>query len=387
MDISVVSDIDRDCPDTKVASDPRVQWSQLTALGDDLALEIDRLAATAIDPNPFYESWYLRLALEFLITEPLILLSVRNASDTLICVLPLTPRSRFKRLPLRNLRSWVHDYAFLAAPLVHRDHVQEAVSALLDWLNSRQAPSGILELVNIRMDGPVAAALDAGIGARRNQLLSRQTRWTRAMYRLDVPDDPRHMSAKQHSTLRRKERRLADEGRIEYRRKSPAEDLRPWLEGFLDVEASGWKGREGTAMATCDREFFLAVCSEANARGQLHMLALELNGKPIAMKCNFIGGCQAFTFKIAYDEAYAKYSPGILVELFQMRDLRESHPQLTAVDSCTVADNTMFPGVWAGECVLGDYAILRSNALHRTLLRHGERLMQRLARWRQLVSL
>lgn len=370
----------------RATSTPRVQWSQMTVLDDALASDIDRLARSAVEPNPFYESWYLRLTLELLATEPLILLSIRSASGTLICVLPLTQRARFKRLPLRNLRSWVHDYAFLAAPLVHRDHVDEAMAGLLDWFASRQAPAGILELVNIRMDGPVAAALAAGVVAHRNHLLSRQTRWTRAMYRLDVPDDPQHMSGKQRSTLRRKERRLADQGRIEYRSMESGDDPLPWLEQFLEVEASGWKGREGTAMAACDREFFIAVCREANARGQLHMLALELDGKPVAMKCNFLAGSHAFTFKIAYDEAYARYSPGILIELFQMRILREAHPQLTAVDSCTVADNTMFPGLWSGECVLGDFAILRNNALHRTLLRHGADLMQRLARWRQVAS-
>lgn len=368
-----------------VAPRTQVQWLQMATLDDCLATDIDRLASNAVEPNPFYESWYLRLTLEFLTTDPLILLSVRSASGILICVMPLTSRARFKRLPLRNLRSWTHDYVFLAAPLVHRDHVDEAIAGLLDWFASRQAPAGILELVNIRMDGPVAAALDASVVAHRNELLSRQTRWTRAMYRLDAPDDPRHISSKRQGTFRRLERRLADEGRIDYQTMEPDQYPGAWIERFLELEASGWKGREGTAMATCDREFFVAACREANARGQLHMLALELDGKPIAMKCNFLAGCHAFTFKIAYDEAYARYSPGILIELYQMRNLRDEHPELTAVDSCTVSDNTMFPSLWSGQCVLGDYAILRNNPLHRILLRHGARLMQVLARWRQVA--
>lgn len=363
-----------------------VKCLHVTALEPVLAAEIDRLAFNAAEPNPFYESWYLRLTLELLTTEPLLLVLIRSASGQLICVLPLTPRARFKRLPLRNLRSWTHDYTFLAAPLVHRDHVEVAVEGLLDWCASTRAPSGILELVNIRMDGPVAAALEASIIAHRTQLLARQTRWTRAMYRLDTPDDPEHMSAKQRSTLRRKERRLREEGEVGYRRMEPGNDPMPWIERFLELEAGGWKGRQGTAMATSDREFFIAVCGQAHARGQLHMLALELDGKPIAMKCNFLAGCQAFTFKIAYDEAYARFSPGILIELYQMRHLREVHAQLKAVDSCTVADNTMFPGLWSGECVLGDFAILRNNPFHRILLGYGARLMQVLTRLRAVPA-
>ncbi|MGY0556470.1 MULTISPECIES: GNAT family N-acetyltransferase [unclassified Lysobacter] len=360
---------------------PWAQLTQVDCVDDALAGEIDQLAAEAAEPNPFYESWCLRPALMFLSTEALQLLTVRDAAGELIGLLPLAHHAHFKRMPEPTLRSWTHDYAFLSAPLLHRDHVQAAVDAMLDWLAARDAPAGVIELVNIRMDGAVAAALDAGI-ARRGRLLSRCTRWTRAMYHLNVPDDPQHMSAKQRSTLRRKERRLGDEGEVGYRVMSRDDDLATWIEQFLRVEASGWKGRAGTAMGASDpgRTFLLAACQAAHARGQLHMLALDLDGKPIAMKCNFLSGAHAFTFKIAYDEAYARYSPGILIELYQMHHIRERYPQLAAVDSCTVADNTMFPNLWAGECVLGDYAILRNTLANRMLLRYGKRLQRLLTR-------
>ncbi|MEN1959339.1 GNAT family N-acetyltransferase [Luteimonas sp. MJ246] len=360
---------------------PGVQLTEVRRIDDAFALEIDHLAANATEPNPFYESWCLRPALEHLSSEPLQLLSVRSATNGLICVLPLTYRSHFKRLPKRTLRSWIHESAFLAAPLLHRGHVQEAIDALLDWFASKGAAAGVIELVDIRMDGEVASALDTAI-ARRPQLLTRRTRWTRAMHRLDRPDDPGHMSAKQRSTLRRKERRLAEEGALGYRTMSDGDDLTTWLENFMDVEASGWKGRAGTAMGAdaARRAFVLAACRAAHARGQLHMLALELDGRPIAMKCNFISGNQAFTFKIAYEEAHARHSPGVLIELFQMRCIRDTHPQLQAVDSCTVADNTMFPNLWPGQCELGDYAILHNTLLNRVVLNHGERVHRLLKR-------
>lgn len=364
-----------------VSSGPGVCLTPVTRIGDGLAAEIDRLAASAAEPNPFYESWCLRPALELLAAAPLELLTVRTAAGDLICLLPLTRRPHFKRLPRRTLRSWLHDYAFLAAPLLHGDHVQEAVDALLDWFAGTCTTAGVLELVNIRMDGPVAAALQAGT-ARRPALLSRGTRWTRAMHRLEVPDDPQHMSSRQRGTLRRKERRLAEKGTLGYRVMSDDDDLMAWIGNFLRVEASGWKGRAGTAMAAgeADRAFLVAACRAARAAGQLHMLALELDGKPIAMKCNFLSGPQAFTFKIAYDEAHARHSPGILLELFQMGCIRDTHPQLEAVDSCTVADNTMFPNLWPGTCELGDYAILRNNLVNRAALHHGERLQRALRR-------
>lgn len=358
-----------------------VQLRQVTRIDEAFALEIDQLAAEATEPNPFFEGWYLRRTLEFLSTDGLQLLAVRNAADELICVLPLTFRRQFKRLPYRTLRSWIHAFAFLAAPLVHREHVQEAIDAILDWFCDSGAAADVIELVNIRMDGEVAAALDTAM-ARRPQLLSRRTRWTRAMHRLDRPDDPAHMSAKQRSTLRRKERRLGEEGTLRYRVMSDDDDLAVWLANFLQLEASGWKGRAGTAIdaEASGRAFLAAACQAARARGQLHMLALELDGRPIAMKCNFVSGNQGFTFKIAYDEAYARHSPGVLIELFQMRCIRDTHPHLQAIDSCTSADNTLFTNVWPDRCEMGDYAILHNNLINRLMLHQGERVQRLLKR-------
>jgi CelD/BcsL family acetyltransferase involved in cellulose biosynthesis len=218
--------------------------------------------------------------------------------------------------------------------------------------------------------------------AQRPQLLSRRTRWTRAIHRLDAPEEPEHMSAKQRSTWRRKARRLAAEGAIGYRTLSDGDDAAPWIADFMAVEASGWKGRSGTAMGVEQprRDFLVAACHAAHARGQLHMVALEVDGRPIAMKCNFTSGPMAFTFKIAYDEAWSRHSPGVLLELFQMRTLRHTHPHLQAVDSCTVADNTMFPNVWPGRCELGDFAILHNTLVNRLVLNQGERVHRLLKR-------
>lgn len=358
-------------------TEPTVQLLQIDAIDEAMAAQIDQLARHAVEPNPFYESWYLHIALAFLPVEGLQMLTVRDASGELILLLPLARRARFKRLPMRTLRSWLHDYAFLAAPLVSEARVQEAIDGLLDWFISERHQGQVIELVDIRMDGAIAAALDGAL-QRRPQLLARRTQWSRAMHRLDEPEDPQHMSPKQRSSLRRKERRLADEGEVNYRMMAEGDDPMQWIEDFLAVEASGWKGHAGTAMAASEsgRAFFVAACQAAHARGQLHMLMLDLDGVPIAMKCNFLSADHAFTFKIAYDETYAKHSPGLLIELFQMECIRDTHPQLVAVDSCTVADNTMFPNLWPGRCTLGDLDILRNNIATRSLLQ-AEKLRRR----------
>ncbi len=89
------------------------------------------------------------------------------------------------------------------------------------------------------------------------------------------------------------------------------------------LEAKGWKGRDGSAFnRTPDgRRFFLAFMDHFRARGRAMLLTLRLDGHEIAMKCNLMapGGVGSFSFKIAHDEAYARFSPGVLLEIDNIR--------------------------------------------------------------------
>ena len=93
------------------------------------------------------------------------------------------------------------------------------------------------------------------------------------------------------------------------------------------------------------------------------MLALRLNGRRIACKCNFLAGPGSFAFKIAFDEAYARYSPGKLLEVENIR-LAHERPGLEWMDSCADPFNT---GRWAGDLVTSAIPMLKW--LSRTLRR------------------
>ena len=59
---------------------------------------------------------------------------------------------------------------------------------------------------------------------------------------------------------------------------------------------------------------------------------VEIDGRPIAMLVNFWSGSAGIAFKIAYDESYARYGPGILLEA---ECLRRRHAKPTDwLDSC-----------------------------------------------------
>jgi len=143
-------------------------------------------------------------------------------------------------------------------------------------------------------------------------------------------------------------RRLAEQGTLTFEELSPEGNLAEWLEGFLALEARGWKGEAGTALASAEyrRQFFLESARAAFARGQLMMIRLRLDDRIIAYKCNFLSGPGAFAFKIAYDEEYASYSPGVHLELENVRRFH-AMPGLEWMDSCASPDHFMANHLWS----------------------------------------
>lgn len=115
------------------------------------------------------------------------------------------------------------------------------------------------------------------------------------------------------SHLRRSRRQLEEQGTLELKHFSAADSGA--LERFYDLEGSGWKGEEGTAIK-CDprtRQFYDAVAQAAAGAGYLSLDFLELNGKPIAGHFGFNFRGRYLLSKAGYNEDYRRYGPGQLL--------------------------------------------------------------------------
>jgi CelD/BcsL family acetyltransferase involved in cellulose biosynthesis len=163
----------------------------------------------------------------------------------------------------------------------------------------------------------------------------------------------RVLSGDKRKKLRRAEQRLAETGPVRYSELAADGDIDAWLAEFLRLEASGWKGREGTALvcSEVDRDFFLGVAREAFRRRRLMMLGLHAGDQGVAQLCNFLAGDGAFAFKVAFDEAYARFSPGVLLELENIR-LVHARPTLRWMDSCSAAGESLAKQLWADRRVI-----------------------------------
>jgi CelD/BcsL family acetyltransferase involved in cellulose biosynthesis len=294
------------------------------------------LAERALEPNPFFHPDFVVPAAA-LTGAPVALVVVGDWE----AAVPVVAARRWRRLPLPGLLSWIHDQCFLGTPLVAD---VEAVAPLLAGL--RSLGSGIFaELDLAAADGPVGAALDAalptgalGFGAFSRAALVRREESTYLEGRL---------SGKHRRAHRRLGRDLAEhlDGELRLVDHAGSADA---VDRFLALEAAGWKGEQGTALASLDggAAFTHAVCSAFAARGALQLLFLEVGERVVAARLNLRGGGELFCVKIAHDESLRKFSPGMQMEL-AMIDHFHADPTAMRMDSCTDPGSEMFNRLWA----------------------------------------
>jgi CelD/BcsL family acetyltransferase involved in cellulose biosynthesis len=316
----------------------------------------DDLTRHAIDVNPFYESWVLLPALlAFKAARALVFLFVyradpgRPGGPPLLCAFVPLERRRFKGLPVSVLTLSKPAYCCLCTPLLRDGHAVDALQAVFEWARRDRRGAGLLDFSFVPGDGPFNQALVDAVNEHAALTCHWETH-NRALIR--CADNAQAylataMSAGHRKELRRLRRRLADMGTLESRALEPGDDLQPWIEAFLQLEMSGWKGHEQSALgsAATSRDFFVAVTRSAFERGRLFMLGLFLDGKPIALKCSFIGGQGSFAFKIAYDESFARYSPGVQLEIDNVEALHR-RPDLQWMDSCAASRHVMINRLW-----------------------------------------
>lgn len=321
----------------------------------------EKLARQTIEPNIFYEPLMLLPALEgFGQTEPIRIVLLyttgpsNEGSKPILCGLfPLVLRRGYKGLPLRYSSFWKYKYSVLCTPLIHAEYAADCFAAFCHWLETTPETGAFLKMDYIGGDDLFNQLLTDYFNESRNQLIIEE-RINRAL--LVNKGGGRTtgeeyintaLSGKRRKELRRQEKLLREQGQLDYVELAPEDDAESWFAQFLQLEAKGWKGSEGSALASAatSRTFFLATMRAAHAQGQLQMLALRLNGRPLAMKCNLRSGAGAFAFKIAFDEEFASYSPGVHLELENIRRLHES-TDLHWMDSCATAKHFMINRLW-----------------------------------------
>jgi len=308
------------------------------------------LAAAAIEPNVFYEHWMLLPALEAFgagkdIAVVLVLIHDRHNPDAptkLGALFPLEPIQRFRKLKVSAVSLWQHLHCYVCTPLVRADSAKASMVEFFRWFQSGGASASLMELRCISGDGPfhkMLIDLSNELGLR-NCVTDIFTRglWHAGYDKNTAPESA--VSGDLRRRLRRKEKRLRERGRVEHLAVRSEDDVGRWIDEFLQIEASGWKGQRGSALASSesDRRYFTQIVTSAFRRSRLLMLGLNFDDRPIARRCAFVAGEGSFAFKTAYDEEYADFSPETMLEMDSIRQL-QTLPGVQWMDSCATTDN------------------------------------------------
>ena len=319
------------------------------------------LAAHALEPNVFLEPAFALAAAPVLGADVRAgLIWSQSAIPELLGVFPVRIEPRRYGLPLPVLSAWTHPFAPFGTPLIHRDAAEAVIVAWLDHLSRDRSLPALLLMPYIRDDAPFAALLDGAL-ARRGNPMETYDRHQRALLAPEADRASyldRAIAPKQRKELARKWRRMQDLGPTVITQIEDPAAVAAALDDFFHLEAGGWKGRAGTAAATntAIRTFMTQAVLDLAARKQAMLHRLSIADKPIAVCIAFRSGHSAWGWKVAYDEDYARFSPGVqlLVEVTSEL-LRDG--SIVQADSLAHPNHPLIDHVWRERCTLSDRLI------------------------------
>ena len=317
------------------------------------------LAQRAIEPNGYYlPAWERAVSASARGRMGASALSVCSGSSTrLIGLMPVVSLWQAWQIPLPALVS-AHPYGTLCSPLLDRDASVETATRLLQ--QARKAGAHALILREVALEGAAMASFKEALGRDRlkPRVLSSHVRAS-----LDATQDGNRLlhealGAKKLKELRRQRHRLGEHGAISFDVVRKVDEIRPALETFLQLEASGWKGRRGTALLQDkgDATFIRRAVPALAETAQCEIVTLRVGATPVAAGIVLRHQDRAFFFKLGIDERFAKYSPGVQLTLDLTRHLC-ADPVITSADSTAGADHPMINPIWRGRLAIGDVLI------------------------------
>jgi CelD/BcsL family acetyltransferase involved in cellulose biosynthesis len=264
---------------------------------------------------------------------------------------------RAYKIPLPALVS-ADPYGTLCTPLLDRDAAGDAVARLMT--QARQAGAHALILRDVSLDGAAIKAFTETLrrGGMHPLVLQSHVRAC-----LDATRDAEELlrealGPKKLKELRRQRNRLAEHGAISFDVARTPEDVAPAVETFLQLEASGWKAKRGTALMQDegDAGFVRHATLALAERGQCEIVTLRAGDTPVAAAIVLRHQDRAFYFKLGVDEQFAKLSPGVQLTLDLTRHLC-ADPAIAMADSTASPDHPMINPIWRGRLAIGDVLI------------------------------
>jgi CelD/BcsL family acetyltransferase involved in cellulose biosynthesis len=194
-----------------------------------------------------------------------------------------------------------------------------AAARLAQQLAAQPRP---IELARIPASSPLIPALQTAMRGRGRVSVRPATASPTIALGPEWRDPQSRFNSRRRSDFRRAARRAEEFGevRCETLAPTPAE-FDALFDEAIAVEARSWKRAAGTAIA-CDpakEAFFRRYLGTTCAHGEGRIAFLRIDGRLVAMQLAVEWAGRYWLYKIGYDEAYARCSPGTLLMLHALR--------------------------------------------------------------------
>lgn len=275
--------------------------------------EWDALVSETTD-LPFYRHGFFRVWLDnFAPRGRLRVLLGRDEAGALVAALPLLRvRGSMFGLPVRRLVSAANDHS-CRFDLIARDAPAAAhaffqhLSAGKDW--------DVFCLIDVPKGGNAWRLYGEAKAARYptgtwQSLISPYVPLSGTYSALQG-----RLSPSFKANLRRRSKKLRERGHVTLERVAGGPELAERLQEGYALEASGWKGKAGTAIAQrpATLGFYSDLAHEAAHNGDLSLYFLRLDNELVAFHYGLTHNHTYYLLKTAYNEAYKEFRAGQLL--------------------------------------------------------------------------
>lgn len=282
----------------------------------------ERLCAESSGDEPFYRPDWIAAYLKAFEPGASIVLATVKAKDRLLALLPLVnKRTLFCGLPARMLQGPANAHSSRFDLLrAAGEEGSGAVAALWTHLKQRKGWD-VLEL-------PLVAE-----GAAAEQLIgmAREEGYKIGHFESDhspyvpllpgVAPDQIPLNSHFRQNLRRRMRKARASFEVRLRRIENPEPAD--LSRFYDLENSGWKGKNNTAIASSEttRRFYDQIARTGSKHGYFTLYLMEFGDTLVGGHFGLVYKNRYYSPKVAYDESYSTYGPGHLIVLSILEDI------------------------------------------------------------------
>lgn len=306
-----------------------------------------QLAERAVEPNPYYGPAYLLASARYLAAENecrIVLVWDLRISRELVGFFPLAVKGLRQGFAHPVCDLWRDCVTGVNVPLISGDAVETIWTCFLKFVARHPKLPDIVHGREICPDGPCGLALRNVMNANEAVGIA-ESRHERSIAKpvSRYDDYTKRWSKKRLRNVKAGLRKLRKVGDITFEAVTPDDpDYRQALDDLLELEAAGWKGRQGTALSSKpnSRKFAHNALNSTGVPSASLLTLMRLDGRVVAGMFNLVSHGRIHGLRSGYDESLSSYSLGIIMYawlLERMLDFGDYHE----LDSCSDANHLL----------------------------------------------